>query len=54
MTILEENFKWNLEAFASELFNCILIVMYYLHTDIDKNIQTCKNLHLETIYMIIQ
>jgi len=22
MTILEEHFKWHLEAFASELFNC--------------------------------
>jgi len=22
MTILKENFKWDLEAFASELFNC--------------------------------
>jgi len=23
MIILEENFKWHLEAFASELFNCL-------------------------------
>jgi len=25
MIILEENFKWHLEAFASELFICYLI-----------------------------
>jgi len=25
MIILEENFKWHLEAFASELFICIYI-----------------------------
>jgi len=24
MIILEENFQWHLEAFASELFKCIL------------------------------
>jgi len=28
MVILEENFKWHLEAFASELFNCICICIY--------------------------
>jgi len=38
MIILEENFKWHLEAFASELFKCKLIcrnhytcVIYYLY-----------------------
>jgi len=27
MVISEENFKWHLEAFASELFNCTFL--YY-------------------------
>jgi len=27
MTILEENFKWHLEAFASELFICSLVLV---------------------------
>jgi len=25
MIILEENFKWHLEAFASELFKCSIV-----------------------------
>jgi len=32
MIILEENVKWHLEAFASELFNCYFVfgsVYYY-------------------------
>jgi len=27
MILLEENFKWHLEAFASELFICILVII---------------------------
>jgi len=27
MIILEENFKWHLEAFASELFICTLFIV---------------------------
>jgi len=29
--ILEENFKWHLEAFASELFICTHLKMYAVH-----------------------
>jgi len=29
MIILEENFKWHLEAFASELFKYISIMLYF-------------------------
>jgi len=28
MIILEENFKWHLEAFASELFICMCVHVY--------------------------
>ncbi len=31
MLILEENFRWNLEAFASELFICIGILIYIIN-----------------------
>jgi len=27
MIILEENFKWHLEAFASELFKCLINIL---------------------------
>jgi len=43
MTILEENFKWHLEAFASELFTYL-----YLYEDIK-----CKDLYVVYTYIDI-
>jgi len=40
LIILEENFKWHLEAFASELFNCKL---HYSTFTVSQNTATyCK------------
>ncbi len=37
MLILEENFRWHLEAFASELFIYIYIYIYiYIHSGVKK------------------
>jgi len=35
MIILEENFKWHLEAFASELFK-------YIYENADRHVQQCN------------
>jgi len=31
MIILEENFKWHLEAFASELFIYTMVIQWLMH-----------------------
>jgi len=36
MTILEENFKWHLEAFASELFKC---TFYYILRNVKEKLE---------------
>jgi len=42
MTILEENFKWHLEAFASELFTCIRSCVVFLRSVSPLHMLCCK------------
>jgi len=52
MIILEENFKWLLEAFASELFNINRTLWVYTHTHTQTH--THPNTHSCSLWVWVQ